>query len=406
MSTETTTARPTSPLVLGVPLTHSDWMLRPNVAWGPEGIHYMLDQCKASGWTRVYWRAFDGGRALYNSAYTEWMGPWDTDNYWDPQDPKDMPHAYWTQGPKEERDKIVEELFKLDYEGFDTLAEAVSYGHSIGIEVHAWVTINEDDHGWGLTSRFTQNNPHSRWIKRDGTPYHSQQSFAFPEVREYKLGVVRELIKNYDIDGIFLDWMRTGDVRDNPQSDAEGIADFGYEKPLVESFKAEYGVDPHELPSGDERWVAWRAQPQTEFMREARKLMKSIKPELPLAVMGQHPWALRGLGDKIDGNLRGLLLDVKTWAEEGLIDEATVAGYYRDGGNAELAYNWLRNELPTSVDVWQWGWVPETPEAFDNEFALSQKLGVKQVLFWEADYIDTRANKEVLQQHMREAIGQ
>ncbi len=55
-------------LVLGAPLTHPDWMLRDGVAWGPEGVHHMLDQCKASGWTRVYWRVLDGGRSLYRSA--------------------------------------------------------------------------------------------------------------------------------------------------------------------------------------------------------------------------------------------------------------------------------------------------------------------------------------------------
>jgi hypothetical protein len=405
MSSESTSDGRKANIVLGAPLTHSDWMLRTEVSFDAAGIHYLLDQCKASGWTRVYWRAFDGGRALYASAHADPMGKWDVDSYWDPQDPADHKHAYWTTQPREERDAVVEGLAKLDYAGFDTLAEAVAYGHSIGIEVHAWVTLNEDDHGWGLTSRFTRANPHSRWRKRDGTYYHSQQSFAFPAVQEYKLAVLRELLENYEIDGLFLDWMRTGDTRDNPQSDADGVADFGYEIPLVESFKEEYGIDPHDIPNGDERWVAWRAKPITEFMRRARALSRELKPELPLAVMGQHPWSLRGMGDKIDGNLRGLLLDTATWAGEGLIDEITAAGYYRDGGDAKQAYQWLRAEVPASVDVWLWCWVPSTTEEFDRDFALAQELGAHQILFWEADYIDIYANKAELQQHMREALA-
>ena len=51
-----------------------------------------------------------------------------------------------------------------------------------------------------------------------------------------------------------------------------------------------------------------------------------------------HPYHYRGHIDRIDGNLRGLLLDVKTWADEGLMDAALAAGYYRDGGTPELAY--------------------------------------------------------------------
>jgi len=68
-----------------------------------------------------------------------------------------------------------------------------------------------------------------------GLPYNSQLSFAFPQVRDYKLGLVKEILA-YDIDGFFFDWMRTGDVRNGPQADATGTADFGYEKPLVEGF--------------------------------------------------------------------------------------------------------------------------------------------------------------------------
>src|SRR5688572_28238025 len=54
-------------LVLSAPLTHSDWMLRPNIPWGDAGVRHMLDQCKACGWSRVYWRVFDAGRATYAS---------------------------------------------------------------------------------------------------------------------------------------------------------------------------------------------------------------------------------------------------------------------------------------------------------------------------------------------------
>ena len=72
-------------------------------------------------------------------------------------------------------------------------------------------------------------------------------------------------------------------------------------------------------------------------MRAARKLARSQKRPVPISVMVGHPWAYRGLMDKIDGNLRGLLLDVDTWAREGLIDDAVAAGYYRDGGTPEMA---------------------------------------------------------------------
>jgi hypothetical protein len=80
------------------------------------------------------------------------------------------------------------------------------------LEVHARLSINEDDRVWGLQSRFTRRHPQFRWCKRSTFPYNSQLSFAFPEVREYKLNLLREILK-YDFDGVFFDWIRTGDLR-------------------------------------------------------------------------------------------------------------------------------------------------------------------------------------------------
>jgi hypothetical protein len=84
------------------------------------------------------------------------------------------------------------------------------------------------------------------------------------------------------------------------------------------------------------------------------------------------------------------LLDVNTWAREGLIDAAVAAGYYRDGGTAERAYRALKRETEGKVDVWSYAWVPQTVADFQRDFALTEQLDAKQILFWEADYIDDR----------------
>jgi hypothetical protein len=389
-------------LIFSAPLTHSDWMLKPGVTWGPEGVRHMLDTCKACGWSRVYWRALDGGRALYKSKLLRAQGKWDDDNFWNPQSEpdKELTRQFTNNKPPQERAALLAKVESLDYSHFDSLGEAVKYGQTIGLQIHAWVSINEDDHGWGLQSGFTKKHPEFRWRRRDGRAYHSQLSFAFGEVRKYKLGILEELLTNYPLDGLFLDWIRTGDVRDNPQTDSDGIADSGYENPLLEKFQKQFGIDAHGVPNSDERWVRLRAEPQTEFMRAVRKLTRSQKKPPPISIMVGHPWHYRGLQNKIDGNLRGLLLDVRTWAREGLIDSAVAAGYYRDGGTADKACHALKEETEDKVDVWMYAWVPQTAADFDRDFTLASNLGVKQILFWEADYIDDRANASELKAAM------
>jgi hypothetical protein len=379
-------------LILSAPLTHSDWILKPGIPWGMEGVKHMLDACKACGWSRVYWRALDGGRSLYKSKLMRPQGKWDEDNFWNPQSEADkaLMLRFTPNMTPEQRTALRGRFDALDYAYFDSLAAAVDYGHQIGLQIHAWASINEDDHGWGIQSEFSKKHPEYRWRHRNGTAYHSQLSFAYPEVREYKLGLIKEMVRNYQIDGLFLDWIRTGDVRDNPQTDAEGVADNGYEEPLVRKFKKRFGIDPHEVPNGDERWVRARAEPQTEFMRAVKKLAHLQRRKIPVCTMVGHPWHYRGELNKIDGNLRGLLLDVTTWAREGLMDSAVAAGYYRDGGNAELAYQALVKETQGKVEVWTYAWVPQNVGEFEGTFDQARKLGAKHVLFWEADYIDDR----------------
>jgi hypothetical protein len=396
------TATPRADLILGSPLTHSDWMLKPGIAWGPAGVRHMLDACKACGWSKVYWRALDGGRALYHSKLLLPAGKWDADSFWSPANPQDRELAIKFSGnlPEEKRKTILAKFDTLDYAHFDPLAEAVRYGREIGLSIHAWVSINEDDHGWGLTSAFSKAHPQFRWLKRDGTAYRSQLSFAFEPVQEYKLAILEEILSGYDVQGVFLDWIRTGDVRDNPQTDPQGVANSGYEQPLIEQFKQKFGIDPHDISNGDPRWVQVRAEPQTRFMRAARQLMRKHRSELPLAVLVAHPWHYRGMMDPIDGSLRGLLLDVRAWAREGLIDAAVAAGYYRPGGNAEAAYKALRAETEEKIDVWTYAWVPTTADQFRQDAALARRLRAREMLLWEADYIDDRPNAAELKSAM------
>jgi hypothetical protein len=393
-------ARSDDKLILCAPLTHSDWFLKPKIAWGAEGVKHMLDQCKACGWSRVLWRVFDAGKSTYKSKL---LAPGETpesDSFYNPQTDQDraLLKKYSPNITPQRLAELNAAFVMMDYANFDSLAAAIEYGHKIGLQIWAWATINEDDHGWGWRSEFAKAHPEFRWVRRDGRPYRSQMSFAFAEVRAYKLDLVRELLA-YDIDGLFLDWVRTGDVRDNPQNDADGVADYGYEQATIAEFKKRFEQDPRQLSNGDARWVQLRCEPQTIFMREARTLVRSMK-RIPMCAMVAQPWHYRGLLDKIDGNRRGLLLDVKQWAEEGLVDAVIPAGYYRDGGDASKAYRALREETDNKVDVWYYAWVPQTAADFERDFASAKEVGAKQMLFWEADYIDDRASAAELKKAM------
>jgi uncharacterized lipoprotein YddW (UPF0748 family) len=364
------------PIVLATPVTHSDWLWRDmeRIGHGPQSVRYILDRCKQVGWTRIYWRCLDGGQCFFKSNLMENVSTgYAPDNY----------HAWQGAWPVPRIEKLSN-----GYREFDSLDEAVRYGHQIGLEVHAWVSINEDDHAWGLISRFSREHPQYRWVKRSGMPYISQMSFAYEEVRRYKLELLKEILA-YDVDGVFFDWMRTGDIRNDPQVTTDGTADFGYEKPLAEAFEKQYGLKPTEIPNDDDRWVRLRAEPQSQFMHQAHDLIKGKSRSLVISFMGHHPWSYRGSPTtRINGNLNGLLLDVRRWAQNGWIDEAVAAGYYTAGGTLELAYAYMKDLVGDYCPVWAYSWVPLDAGQFQESIRRADKLGAPQILYWEADYID------------------
>src|SRR4051794_23238785 len=98
-------------VILSAPLTHSDWTIKEGIAWGPEGVHHMLDMCKAAGWSRVYWRVLDGGKALYASKLVKPEFKSDADSIWDPQTPDEKAlYKKFFGNVSEERRKEI--LFK------------------------------------------------------------------------------------------------------------------------------------------------------------------------------------------------------------------------------------------------------------------------------------------------------
>src|SRR6476661_7489022 len=82
---------PEPKLTLSAPLTHSDWMLKANgPKWGEEGVRHMLDACKASGWSHVYWRVFDAGVATFASKLLRPGDRAESDSYFAPQSDADL----------------------------------------------------------------------------------------------------------------------------------------------------------------------------------------------------------------------------------------------------------------------------------------------------------------------------
>lgn len=159
-------------------------------------------------------------------------------------------------------------------DNFDPLAYLIEKTRNTDIEVIAWFTC------FVVTSHTLANMPydhvyyqHPEWItvnqaQKMMRPNETEGAFldpGIPEVRQYLLRVILDVVSNYDIDGVQLDYIRYPGK------------EFGYNPIARQQFFAEYPVESQLL------WQTWKEQQVAETVRSIHNEIKKIKPQVQLS---------------------------------------------------------------------------------------------------------------------------
>ena len=201
-------------------------------------------------------------------------------------------------------------LYRKD-PGYDPLEFAIDEAHKRGLELQAWFNpfrIDSNSENFNIDSYIEElpkgvslkSNPD--WIVKYNK-YH-YLDVGIPEVREYVINTIIEVVKGYDIDGVVLDdyfYPYPSDGLEFPDDDT-------YEK---------YG---QEFESKDD----WRRNNVNIFISELYSKIKEIKSDIKFGV---SPFGIWRNGESIGGSdTRGLssyddiYVDSKKWIQEGWID--------------------------------------------------------------------------------------
>ena len=193
----------------------------------------------------------------------------------------------------------------------DILKEIIAQSRQKGIAVIPWFEF-----GFMAPAESELATLHPDWLaqRRDGSTIWKEGEHErvwlnpfHPQVQQFILDLILEIVDNYDIDGIQFD-------------DHFGLpVEFGYE-PLTVSMYQEQIKSP---PSDDARetfWVRWRADKINDFVGRVSRAIKSRK-EKCIVSLSPNPFHFA---------LPAHLQDWFTWERRGYIDEIVLQVYRSD----------------------------------------------------------------------------
>ncbi|MAT56659.1 MAG: hypothetical protein CMF23_01650 [Ignavibacteriae bacterium] len=229
---------------------------------------------------------------------------------------------------------IMDSLFGVpvlpenSYMNRDYLQRLIIEAHRNGIEVIPWFEF-------GFSSSYSQNGGHivaefPEWAAKNSSGnLVVKNGFDWlagtnPEVQDYMLSLMLEVLDNYDVDGV------QGDDR-LPAMPVEG----GYDEVTVNIYKSEHNGNSPPTNKFDTSWMKWRADKLTEYLARWRDSVKSRNENYIMSVSPTpYYWGYREY-----------LQDSKAWAQQNLLDNIVPQLYQYDMSN----YNYALNQTYTDV---------------------------------------------------------
>lgn len=230
--------------------------------------------------------------------------------------------------------------------GWNPLQAAVKLAHERGMELHAWVwafAAANQRHNQVLNQPLDYLGPvlsrHPDWAISDRKgnvfDYGSQYRKAFldpanPEVQRYLLALLEEIVSQYDVDGVQLDYIRY------PFQDLKYNRTFGYSEIARSQFKQISGVDPIEISPSHPLWSGWtsfRIRQVDNFVATASARLKQKRPDLILSV-AVFPMERRERLFRLQQNW-------EEWGRNGWVDAIVLMTYALDTVNLEETTKFL-----------------------------------------------------------------
>ena len=280
----------------------------------PADIARVMDNCKSAGFNTVLFQVRGAGTVCYPSKIEPWADEFGG------RDP-----------------------------GFDPLAVACKEAHRRGLSLHAWVNVIPGWRGNKPPGNPRQlYNARPDWFWRDASGrrqplgWYCSLNPCYPEVRKYLVAVMREIVVNYPIDGLHLDYMRFANEWNNSYPPGSSVPDYPRDRRTLALFKRATGRTPEQAPGA---WNAWRTEAVTQVVRDLHSMIRQVDPKVKLtSAVGASP----------DQARRNHFQDARQWIAEGLVDAVYPMNYDADMRvytQRQLVWTSMRPRVPVVTGV-------------------------------------------------------
>lgn len=291
---------------------HAIWVTRSDYKTA-EDVTDIMDRCADAGINTVFFQVRGNGTAFYKSSYEPWA-----------------------------------EQFGFQDPGFDPLAVACRSAHARRLVLHAWVNVLPAWRGTEPPAHPEQlyhTHPEWFWYDQHGqrqalSSFYVSLNPCLPEVRAYLVEVFREILANYDVDGLHLDYIRF--PNEPPATPRGSDIDYPYDARTLALYRADTGLAP-----GDDRarWDRWRTDQVTTLVCQIHEMLQRTRPAAQLSA---------SVGS-VRANALRHFQDARRWMELGCIDVLCLMNYTDDPAQfAERIDPWLadRPDVPIVPGLW------------------------------------------------------
>lgn len=220
----------------------------------------------------------------------------------------------------------------------DMLLELIDLARPLGLRVIPWFEF-----GFMAPADSALARTHPDWLtqKADGSTVKAEGKHNrvwlnpfHPEVQQFMLDMVSELVANYPIDGLQMD-------------DHFGLpAVYGYDPYTASLYRQEHNGQAPPKDIHDPEWTRWRADKITDVMARIFEVIKARRPQAIVSVSpNPHEFAYKHF-----------LQDWDTWVNRGYVEELIIQLYRSDLGRfvwemGRAPAQTARRHIPTAVGV-------------------------------------------------------